>query len=893
MTSRAGNLDEHTRSREEELQAAEEAFAAADEQLQATRREFDQATLDRDHIRHQLDQSRTAHTKAIRTSSQLTNDLAAAGAQLKSLKTSAKQREAKLLTAVEQSNRLTEELAQSDQNERELAAQLETAKETARVLQHNLATKRQELSQAETKYQRLESQLERVRERATVLEELEERLEGLASGVKYVLEEARRSPSGPFADVCGLVADLFQVDVDTAPLVDVALGNRADHVVVASGKGLFDWLQHGMGEMPGRVSFLRLDGPSASNPLERIDLQGESGVIGRADQFVETDPPFASLARQLLGRTWLVDTLDTAARLAHNAGFGLNFVTSDGFLLDADGTLVVGPRLAAAGRLSRRSELRACRDQLADVERQRNAQRIARDALRHVVRQAEGEAAKVELELAELNGNLTECHHKTASLRERLEYINQDQDHADREVQAATQETDTLQQRITAKQGALAEIRSEIDRLTRETAHAAAALANLERHWSDVHAEQTQKQVAAARHEQRVDILRGQMEQVARDQQERGRAIEEKEQQIEAAEGQLAQCGGEILSGNQRLAELLLEKEQLAKEFEAHAGNLDEKRRIRSQCNDQHRAGQQELQQLQSQHHRLEMELDRLKHERDILCQRIAEDYGIDLRTAASEAQVALVENRGEIEREIAELRQKIQNVGAVNLDALEELDDLESRFGDLSQQYEDLVQAKATLERIIQRINVDSRQLFLTTLDVIRGHFRELFRRLFGGGEADLIVVDNDGDVLDCGVEIVARPPGKETRTISLLSGGERTLTCVALLLAVFRSKPAPFCVLDEVDAALDESNIDRFMSVLREFLSSTQFLVVTHSKKTMFGADTLYGVTMQESGVSKLVSVRLDDVSEDGHIRLRNRPADSDAAPHDEEQGSGRQAA
>jgi chromosome segregation protein len=208
--------------------------------------------------------------------------------------------------------------------------------------------------------------------------------------------------------------------------------------------------------------------------------------------------------------------------------------------------------------------------------------------------------------------------------------------------------------------------------------------------------------------------------------------------------------------------------------------------------------------------------------------------------------------------------------MGAVNLEALDELELLEARFGKLSRQYQDLVEAKASLERIIQRINTDSRQLFLTTLETIRGHFQDLFRRLFGGGEAD-IVVDEAEDVLEGGIEIVARPPGKEACIISLLSGGEKTLTCVALLLAVFRSKPSPFCVLDEVDAALDESNIGRFIGVLREFLSFTQFVVVTHSKKTMSGADTLYGVTMEESGVSKRVSVRFEDVSEDGHIHQR----------------------
>ncbi len=161
--------------------------------------------------------------------------------------------------------------------------------------------------------------------------------------------------------------------------------------------------------------------------------------------------------------------------------------------------------------------------------------------------------------------------------------------------------------------------------------------------------------------------------------------------------------------------------------------------------------------------------------------------------------------------------------------------------------------------------------------METVTGHFRTLFRDLFGGGHGD-VVLDEGVDILESGIEIVARPPGKEPRSISLLSGGEKTLTCVALLLAIFRSRPSPFCVLDEVDAALDEANIDRFTQVLQDFLAWTQFIIVTHSKKTMICADTIYGVTMQESGVSKQVSVRFEDVSEDGHIRTERLAQEDD---------------
>jgi chromosome segregation protein len=218
-------------------------------------------------------------------------------------------------------------------------------------------------------------------------------------------------------------------------------------------------------------------------------------------------------------------------------------------------------------------------------------------------------------------------------------------------------------------------------------------------------------------------------------------------------------------------------------------------------------------------------------------------------------------------DEEIAELRRKLARLGSVNLDAIQELADLEARAGTLQVQYDDLTAAQRALQDIIAKINVDSTRLFTETFAAIRTHFQELFRKLFGGGMADVILED-EGDVLESGIEVNARPPGKELRSISLMSGGEKTLTAVALLLAIFRSKPSPFCILDEVDAALDEANIGRFTAVLREFLDHSQFILITHSKRTMACADVLYGVTMQESGISRRFSVRFEDWPDDERL-------------------------
>jgi chromosome segregation protein len=267
----------------------------------------------------------------------------------------------------------------------------------------------------------------------------------------------------------------------------------------------------------------------------------------------------------------------------------------------------------------------------------------------------------------------------------------------------------------------------------------------------------------------------------------------------------------------------------------------------------------------QEQAHARELEVNDVRHRRDTLADRLREDYQVDLvahcaARPVSEPGVSLEQANDEI----AELRKKLSKLGSVNLDSLQELNELEGRATTLQTQFDDLTSAKRSLEEVIGKINEDSRRLFTETLASIRTHFQELFRKLFGGGMAD-IVLEDESDILESGIEIIARPPGKELRSISLMSGGEKTLTAVALLLAIFRSKPSPFCILDEVDAALDEANIARFTAVLRDFLELSQFIIVTHSKKTMACADVLYGITMQESGISKRVAVRFEDWPDD----------------------------
>lgn len=766
--------------------------------------------------------------------------------------------------------------------ETEIASQIETSERAKRDVDRRLSQLLQELARADRNQRELDGRIGRTRERIAVLTELEQRHDGLDASIQDLLQSSRDTPDGPFGDVCGIVADLLHVDVDSAPLVELALGPRAQFLVLASPDRLFDWLKSQPLTVAERIGFLRLDLRPALTALDHVDLSTEPGVMGRADQFVEAAPEFLPLVARLLGRTWFVDHWATALRLALGPGRGLDFVTSDGEYLGADGTLIVGPRQGAVGLLSRRSELRSCNEQLQNLERQQAIQQqihaqldTQRAALDELATTSNAVHTKLTTALALRREQSLAAESRLENLQTQWADHSEKQHSLDATAAALSAELRTVESDRVAAESTAERCRSELQACRHQ-------MAVDNQRAEELQSLTSEKQVVAAKCEQRAEMLRDQMQQALHNQQERDNTLAETRRQIALRQSQVDDIVAAMLAERQLLAELFLQKESLIAERDHTLGSDATLRHDRAELTAQARTERKQLHTVQQQLHQSEVARSRLQHELETLCARMQDDYGIDLaqealREASVEEAVALGQesgaaaisrdSRAAIEREIGELRTQLSTIGAVNLDALDELDDLESRFGNLSQQYRDLVDAKATLERIVQRINSDSRQIFVATLEIVRGHFQELFRRLFGGGEAD-IVIDDAEDVLECGIEIIARPPGKEKCSISLLSGGEKTLTCVALLLAVFRSKPSPFCVLDEVDAALDEANIGRFIQVLREFLSFTQFVVVSHSKRTMSGADTLYGVTMEESGVSKRVSVRFDDVGEDGQI-------------------------
>ena len=546
---------------------------------------------------------------------------------------------------------------------------------------------------------------------------------------------------------------------------------------------------------------------------------------------------------------------------------GLRFVTLAGELLSADGTLLAGKRSAGAGLISRRSELRALRLQITEQEQKIEEIAEIATSLEQQVSMHEQLASDAADAYQAAQGTLAEQRLRIHAAQQRREQLLEQQDSVQAEFQTATAQVEIVTK-------SLQSTRQRLEQLQASLAQAEARMSDNSRRIEELDAARQQRnrdclsaQVELARSEQQLDHLRGQLRRYEQDRHERDRTIAEAREHMTESNVRREEAELRILAAESNLAELYLARETLAIEAERLIQRREEFRQKRAESLQIAQRQRGALRKLEEQLHTQDLAANEIRLERAALESRLREDYGIELEQLSQQPTPEEIQERNQVEAEIAELRRKLTNIGGVNLDALAEIDEMEARYQSLSAQHEDLSKAKGSLEQIITRINADSRRLFAETLETVKGHFQQLFRKLFGGGQADIILEEN-ADILESGIEIVARPPGKEPRSISLLSGGEKTLTCVALLLAIFRSRPSPFCVLDEVDAALDEANIERFVGVLKEFLEWTQFVVVTHSKKTMAFANTLYGVTMQESGISKRVSVRFDDVSETGEI-------------------------
>jgi chromosome segregation protein len=877
MNARRDDLEKELGGTAEQRVAVEELHRNVARRLVEAERELTELMSVLDQVRGENEQRRSGHVQQMRASAALGNEISVLETQVAGALAARERCHAKLTDLERQTNVVQAELSRFEAEHDDAAAVIEQQDRLLAEAQSELAQMRQQLAAKQEELSVLRQRQSGASERAAVLEELVRRQEGLSAGVKEVLARAGDPADAAFRHVFGLVADVLNVSVEAALLIEIALGQAAQFVVASPGGELMNYLHKESSRLAGRVGFVWLDESKENSSSTDVNLEGRPGVLGRADRFVETQTRFAPLAERLLGRTWIVETLSQAMELAQSCPAGLNFVAVTGELLQADGTLVVGPRHGPTGLITRRSELRALGAQLQQFKAAIEAAEKATAEFEVQIsrrQEASETIAKIRQDAAD---RLAQAMLAITTAAERRAQLEEQKNGHRAELAAADELHAAASQRMIESRQKRAHIEQDLADTENHLVRLGEQIARLENEHLEKGRETTEIKVELAKSEERVRNLQAQLMQLDENRRERYRAIDETRQRLAESMNRAETARWNILRAESEVAELYIRKESYASQTVTLINRREELLSQRGELTAQIQKIHAKVRKLEEKIHAEELSANEVRHERSTLADRLREDYGIELAELEHDASAEEQHMREQSQQEIDDLRRKIANLGNVNLEALEELEQMEARDKTLTDQYRDLAEAKASLEKIIEKINGDSRRLFTETLDTIRGHFQQLFRDLFGGGHADIVLEENV-DILDSGIEILARPPGKEPRNISLLSGGEKTLTCAALLLAIFRSRPSPFCVLDEVDAALDEANIDRFTKVLRDFLAWTQFIIVTHSKKTMTCANTIYGVTMQESGVSKQVSVRFEDVSDDGHIKPERLAAEKD---------------
>jgi chromosome segregation protein len=726
--------------------------------------------------------------------------------------------------------------------------------------------------------------------RQKLLADMESKREGVSEGVKSVLR--RRETDFPF--VRGLVADVLRVDVAHAQVIEAALDGR-DQYLITDDSARAAAAREELENLEGRVNLICTD--KLSDSTDSVDGDNLPQGVSRALDLVRFDPADAAIARHLLGRTLIVSDLSIASDLLAAGPKGYRFVTLSAEVLEADGVLRAGPLTASMGLLSRRSELEVLGQQISEVDAriERLGQELAEGNSQ--VRSLEEDISSLRNAVYQSNTAKVELNSNAAQNADRQNAMARELPILDRELEALQSQS----RRLEAEQDQLT---SERNRLDAEQSAAGTAVEELTAQQAKI----SQRLAALGEELTTLRVHLGQVE-------EKQLSLRQAVQRQTAAQAELQQqmervrCAAETVES--RRGDVEREKQSAAHEEESLtktvaaderksvelAGQIESAGKLVSELSSKVENARQQRELVERETHELELKSNELRVRIETLVQRTMEESQLDLSakycelTADGKMYDPGQTNWDGVAEQIQELREKIQRLGNVNVESIGEQDEMEKRRQFLQSQMDDLTSSKAQLEQLINEINAESGVRFEQTFNAVREHFQGMFRKLFGGGKADFyleteldppknapVQLDEAGqpippqkikvDILDAGIEIIARPPGKQPATISQLSGGEKTMTCVALLMSIFKSKPSPFCILDEVDAALDEANNERFNLIVQEFLDQSQFIIITHSKRTMQIADMLYGVTMQEQGVSKRVSVKFDQIDSQGRI-------------------------
>lgn len=712
-------------------------------------------------------------------------------------------------------------------------------------------------------WQTLREEKSSVEARLASLRELRDSYEGFATGVRAIMLAKQKQMAGT-SGVIGPVGDLLSTEKEYGLAIEAALGGNINNVVVEQSSAAKDAIEFLKKTKAGRVTFLPLDIIRASGYDDAATLAGQPGVIGKAIDYVHYEARLQPAVEYLLFNTIIVETIDDALRIARSERRFPRLVTLDGEVVSPAGAVTGGSnKHEGRGLLGRTAEI----EELATKAAQ-SAKRIAKlgeeaqgltteiQGLAQSIRQLEeiesghrntvnGLGVAIAKQTAELDG-LTESGRNMAGQRDALIEKRRALEEQREEAQARVS---SMEDGEAAVQRALADTQERAAEARQALSESAGGLADLRVRMAEL----TQALDETARTRERERREHEEMMHEAARRLEQAQQFKSRQLEIE-----------EQIAGQVERSKALSETRE-----EAHAKVLESQNEQQGviqgtdALNEKLKSLRKRSSESQREVHRIELDLTHREDRAGFFQERILTEYNLALASLTEKEAGTDEYDEEEREKLIAEHRKSLQRLGTVNLGAIEEHEELEKRHTFLVTQEQDLRKARDTLMSVVGRIDNTIREMFLDTFRTVGEYFKTYFRRLFNGGQARVYLLDED-DPLESGIEIEARPPGKKPQVISLLSGGEQAMTAIALLFSIFSAKPSPFCVLDEVDAPLDDANIGRFLDLVDEFTGQSQFIIITHSKQTMGRANALFGITQQERGISQLVSVRFEEVKE-----------------------------
>ena len=754
-----------------------------------------------------------------------------------------------------------EKIKEYREKRREISAKLEENAEKKAEAENKLGgytklfeTKNNKLKEQEQAFRQLQNDYTQSRQRLEVLSDVEKNMAGYAASVKAVVNAGRQ---GRIGGIEGTVADVIMVDKRYAVAIETALGAALQNVIVNNEETAKRCIRHLKETGGGRATFLPLTSVRGSL-MDAHGVENEEGFEGIASELVDCDEKYKGIIRFVLGRCAIIEDIDTATVIAKKNGYKFKIVTLDGQVINAGGSFTGGSVSKSAGIITRNREIEELREKTAVLSEKLKAEQESFNRLRE-------ETGKMAIEMEGFKEQVEDCAKEEIGLRaelsgvkEMIEQAEEQQENAEGFLQRSKADIKKQEELIKECESSLAACEKEIEAIAAEIKRAGEKMqARLEEKnkIGDKITALGMENISVNKDIERIEGLKASAEE-SLVQLEKGsgsmqseitseeRKIEELKTQIEEKKKQARELKDSFKGGNDKVAELISQMNDL----ERRNTEITKEIREKSEAKEKFSSALAVNAERKSA---AEKETERIKSS-------LWEKYELAPSEAAKQAEIP--EDVKSARGQLAELRRQISALGNVNFASIDEFKEVSDRHKELKGQLDDVEKSKRELEKLIENLTVDIKARFLEGFNSINDHFKRIFTEVFGGGSAHLELTDPE-DILNSGIEIFAAPPGKLIKNLISLSGGEQTMVAITIYFAILLHRPTPFCMLDEVDAALDEVNVVKYITYLKRFSGSTQLMVITHRRGTIEGCDVLYGVFMQEKGVSRLLRQEIID--------------------------------